>query len=104
MDREPAAESADPRRAEASASAEPLLSPSQERRNVVVFASCTALQYLAAPVLYVGLTQGSLLNRLEASRTVANLPETAFFVFTFTPVLLAWWLPGVKHLKRCLAG
>jgi MFS family permease len=78
------------------------LSDAQQRRNVYVFAACTGLQYLAAPVLYVGLTQGSLLNRLGATRTIANLPETAFFVATVTPVLLASLLPGVAYLKRSL--
>ncbi|MFN0056115.1 MAG: MFS transporter [Planctomycetales bacterium] len=79
-----------------------LLLPSQQTRNVLVFAACTGLQYLAAPVLYVGMTQGSLLNNLGASPLVANLPETAFFILTATPVFLAWWLPGVKYLKRSL--
>jgi MFS family permease len=71
-------------------------------RNVVLFAACTGLQYLAAPVLYVGVTQAALLNRLGASRSVANLPETAFFVLTAAPVFLAWWLPGAAYLKRSL--
>lgn len=78
------------------------LTVAQQRRNVFVFAACTGLQYLAAPVIYVGVTQGSLLNRLGASRTVANLPESAFFFLTLTPVFLAWWLPGVAYLKRSL--
>lgn len=80
------------------------LSIAQQQRNVFVFAGCTGLQYLAAPVLYVGLTQGALLNRMGASRTVANLPETAFFLLTITPVFLAMWLPGVEHLKRSLVA
>jgi MFS family permease len=80
------------------------LSESQQRWNVYVFAACTGLQYLAAPVLYVGLTQGSLLNRLGATRTIANLPETAFFIATVTPVLLASLLPGVVYLKRTLVA
>ena len=38
----------------------------QQRKNLVLFASCVALQYLSAPVIYVGITQGSLLDKLGA--------------------------------------
>ena len=69
----------------------------------MVFSACTCLQYLAAPVLYVGMTQAALCKKLGASPTTANLPEMAFFVMTVTPVLLAWWLPGVVFLKRMMA-
>jgi MFS family permease len=78
------------------------VSDAQQTRNVLLFSACTCLQYLAAPVLYVGMTQASLCKRLAATPTVANLPETAFFVLTVTPVLLAWWLPGIVFLKRLL--
>jgi MFS family permease len=80
------------------------LSAAQQTRNVVVFSACTCLQYLAAPVLYVGMTQASLCKRVGATPRVSNLPETAFFVMTVTPVILAWWLPGVVFLKRMLAA
>src|SRR5436190_6909193 len=78
------------------------LSAGRQTRNVIMFAACTCLQYLAAPVLYVGMTQASLCKRVGATPKVANLPEMAFFVMTVTPVLLAWWLPGVVFLKRML--
>lgn len=80
------------------------LTAAEQTRNVVVFSACTGLQYLAAPVLYVGMTQAALCNRLGASPKVANLPETAFFVMTATPVLLAWLFPGVALLKRLLVA
>ena len=32
------------------------LTPSQQTRNLLLFAVCTGLQYLAAPVGYVGVT------------------------------------------------
>src|SRR5580765_6383863 len=86
----------------ASPTTEHSLSVSLQTRNVIVFAACTCLQYLAAPVLYVGMTQASLCKRVGATPKVANLPEMAFFVMTVTPVLLAWWLPGVVYLKRML--
>src|SRR5437868_6396179 len=78
------------------------LSVSQQTRNVIVFSACTGLQYLAAPVLYVGMTQAALCKRLGATPQTANLPESAFFVMTVAPVLLAWWFPGVGLLKRLL--
>ncbi|HEY2253650.1 MAG TPA: MFS transporter [Planctomycetaceae bacterium] len=80
------------------------LSVSRQTRNVIVFSACTCLQYLAAPVLYVGMTQASLCKRVGATPKVGNLPEMAFFVMTVTPVLLAWCLPGVVFLKRLLVA
>ncbi len=79
------------------------LTVAQQTRNVFVFSTCTCLQYLAAPVLYVGMTQAALCKKVGASPTVSNLPEMAFFVMTMMPVLLAWWLPGVAYLKRIMA-
>ena len=35
------------------------LSWPQQRWNLILFALCTGTQYLAAPVLYVGITQAS---------------------------------------------
>lgn len=89
--------------ATASQSVDHPLSSSQQTRNVMVFAACTGLQYLAAPVLYVGMTQAALCKRLGATPKVANLPEMAFFVMTVAPVVLAWWFPGVGLLKRLLS-
>jgi MFS family permease len=78
------------------------LSVAQQTRNVIVFSVCTGLQYLAAPVLYVGMTQAALCKRLGATPRTANLPESAFFLMTVAPVVLAWWFPGVGLLKRLL--
>ena len=76
----------------------PLILP-QQRRNLVLFACCTGLQYLAAPVLYVGITQASLCDRLEAGAKLANLPSTFFFAMTAVPALIAWLFPCVSYLK-----
>jgi MFS family permease len=76
------------------------LSWPQQRRNLIVFASCTGMQYLAAPVLYVGITQASLCDRLGADARTANLPGTLFFAMTAMPALLAWLSPRVSALKR----
>ena len=71
-------------------------------RNLFVFAACTGLQYLAAPVLYVGITQASLCQRLGTDARVANLPATFYFAMTAMPALIAWLFPHVRHLKLML--
>lgn len=76
------------------------LSRAEQTRNLLLFAACTGLIYLAAPVGYVGVTQASLCHELGASSAVANLPETAYLAMTATPVLLAWLFPFVSVLKR----
>ncbi|MDP7277194.1 MAG: hypothetical protein QF363_17070 [Planctomycetaceae bacterium] len=71
--------------------------------NLVLFALCTGMQYLAAPVLYVGITQASLCKALGADARVSNLPATMFFALTAVPVLLAWLSPGIGSLRRNLS-
>ncbi len=78
------------------------LSWPEQRRNLVLFASCTGMQYLAAPVLYVGITQASLCDRLGADARTSNLPGTLFFAMTAIPAIIAWWSPRVASLKRNL--
>ncbi len=80
----------------------PLTWPEQ-RRNLILFAACTGTQYLAAPVLYVGITQAALCDRLGADARTSNLPATLFFAMTATPALFAWLSPGVSSLKRNLS-
>lgn len=74
----------------------------QQRRNLILFACCTGTQYLAAPVLYVGITQASLCDRLGADTRTANLPGTLYFAMTAMPALIAWLMPQVSVLKRNL--
>src|SRR5947199_9924450 len=80
----------------------PLTWPEQ-RRNLILFACCTGMQYLAAPVLYVGITHASLCDRLGADARTANLPATLFFAMTAMPALIAWASPRVSALRRNLA-
>lgn len=61
------------------------------------------MQYLAAPVLYVGITQASLCNKLGADARTANLPGTLFFAMTAMPALIAWLSPGGAVLRRNLS-
>ncbi len=75
----------------------------QQRRNLILFAICTGTQYLAAPVLYVGITQASLCRHLGADARTSNLPGTLFFAMTAMPALLAWLSPRVSSLKRNLS-
>lgn len=71
-------------------------------KNLRIFATIVALQYLAAPVIYVGITQASLLKQLEANALVANLPGASFFVMATLVALVAWAFPKVRHLKPIL--
>ena len=80
----------------------PLAWPEQ-RRNLILFALCTGMQYLAAPVIYVGITQASLCDRLGADARTSNLPGTLFFAMTAMPALIAWLSPRVDALRRNLA-
>src|SRR4051794_34128058 len=72
--------------------------------NLRLFAACTGLIYVCAPVLYVGVTQASLCSRLGASNKASNLPATAYFMMTCTPFLLAWLSPSVAVLRRNLGA
>ncbi len=79
------------------------LSWPEQRRNLILFAVCTGMQYLAAPVLYVGITQSALCEKLGADARVANLPATLYFAMTAMPVLWAWLSPQVSAVRRNLA-
>ncbi|MBP85954.1 MAG: hypothetical protein CMJ64_04425 [Planctomycetaceae bacterium] len=80
------------------------LTESEQRRNMILFACCTGLQYLAAPVLYVGVTQASLCDHLGADDKLSNLPATFYFAMTAVPALIAWLFPYVSFLKRNLVA
>lgn len=79
------------------------LSPADQQRNLILFAVCTGTQYLAAPVLYVGITQAALCDRLGADARTANLPGTLFFAMTAMPAVFAWLSPQTAALKRNLS-
>jgi MFS family permease len=79
------------------------LDPVAQRRNMILFACCTGLQYLAAPMLYVGITQAGLCEYLGANRRISNLPATLFFAMTAVPAVIAWASPKVSKLRRNLA-
>ncbi|MCY2966551.1 MAG: hypothetical protein NT069_23460 [Planctomycetota bacterium] len=75
------------------------LSPEEQQRNLLLFGGCVGMQYLAAPVLYVGATHAVLLKELKASNVYANSPESIFMACTVVPVIVAALFPGVRWLK-----
>lgn len=78
------------------------LSPAEQTRNLLVFAACKGLIYLAAPVLYVGVTQAALCDKLGANARLSNLPSTLYFTMWVMPLFVAWFMPYVSYLKRIL--
>lgn len=59
-----------------------------QARNRLLFAGCVGMQYLAAPVLYVGSTHAALLDKLGTSGSFANLPEVLFIAFLVAPLFV----------------
>lgn len=84
--------------------AERPLAHREQTRNIVLFALNVGLIYLAAPVTYVSLVHGGLLNRLGFSDTIANLPAGVYLWTTPLPVLVAWCFPQVRLLKPLLVA
>ena len=63
-----------------------------DRHNSWVFAISHLLIYFASPVVYVGIVQAALCDKLGAGAAVANLPNSAYFLGFFFPVILSWTL------------
>lgn len=78
------------------------LSAAQQTRNIFCYAGYWCLFYLAAPVTYVGITHANLLQKLGNSDTVANLPHAVYQWLTAVPIIVAWFMPQPKMLKRLL--
>ncbi len=75
-----------------------------QARNLWIYACCFWLQYLAAPVTYVGKNQAALCRGLGAEDVVANLPGTLYFATSFLPILVAWCFPHVRQLRGNIVG
>jgi len=69
------------------------ISPLMDRRNGLIFLLSWQLQFLAAPVIFVGVAQAALCDKLGASTAIANLPTAAYLLGSITPFTLAWRLP-----------
>jgi len=75
---------------------------SAQFRNGMVFMICMSLIYLIAPVTYVGVLHATILDSLNASDTVANLPEAVYLWVMPLPVLIAWLWPSPQLLRPML--
>lgn len=78
------------------------LSVADQKRNGLVFMTSMSLIYLIAPVTYVGVLHATILDSLEASDTVANLPEAVYLWVTPLPLLIAWFWPSPQLLRPML--
>ena len=85
--------------AQAEAAVEIHLEDRLQRRNVVLYVCRWSLVYFAAPILYVGFVQAGLCKRLGASDFVANLPSSAYLLLAAFPMIMAWAVPQVRHLR-----
>jgi hypothetical protein len=85
-------------------SVESVIPENRQRRNCMVFLANTALAYLVAPVLYVGVLQAAVSKSYEASDAVANLSESVALWVAPLPVLAAWLWPAPRLLRPMLAG
>jgi len=71
---------------------------SAQIRNGLVFMISISLIYLIAPVTYVGVLHATILESLNASNTLANLPEAVYLWVTPLPLLIAWFWPSPQLL------
>ncbi len=77
-----------------------LATPAMDRRNGLIFLLTFLLLYLAAPVVYIGVVQAALCDKLGASATVANLPFAAYQFGQISPLLATWLIP--HRLERAV--
>src|ERR1700722_8719980 len=64
------------------------VTPEMNRRNGRIYFWSTACYYLASTVLYVGVVQAALCDRLSASPVVANLPAAVSGMANILPVIV----------------
>jgi len=74
------------------------ITPAVERHNGRIFLVNYVLIYLAAPVLYIGVVQAALCDKLGASALVANLPASTYMLGSLCPLLLSWLTPP-RHYR-----
>ena len=73
-----------------------------QRRNSLVFILNNSIGYFVAPVFYVGVLHAAVLSSLGFSDTIANLPESVYMWLTPLPVVIAWFWPSTRYLRRML--
>lgn len=85
----------------------PLAVPLQQR-NILLYGLLWAFIYLAAPVVYVGVTHSSFLKQLGQSDTTCNLPASMYQWVAALPIIVAWMFPNPRLAKpllvACLTG
>ncbi len=64
-----------------------------DRRNGRVYLVNYLLIFLAAPVMYVGVIQAALCNKLGASATLASLPASVHLLGQIAPLFFSWLVP-----------
>ena len=69
------------------------VTPAMDRYNGRILILKSFLIYFAAPVVYVGIVQAALCDRLGASATVANLPASTYLLGSLAPLVLSWVIP-----------
>lgn len=72
----------------------------RQRINSAIFIINNSLNYLVAPVLYVGVLHAAILSGSGASDTIANLPSSIYTWMTPLPVLVSWLFPSKRHFHR----
>ena len=70
-----------------------LATPAMDRYNGRILILKSFLIYFAAPVVYIGIVQAALCDRLGAGATVANLPASAYLLGSVAPLVLSWLIP-----------
>ena len=60
-----------------------------DRKNSLLFFWTIFFSYIAGPVLFVGVTQAALCDKLGASATVSTLPAASFFLGSIGPIFFA---------------
>jgi hypothetical protein len=87
------------------------LPAAQQGRNLLLFAGCVGMQYLAAPILYIGGAHAALLDQLGASSALANSPEVLHLASAFVPLVVTsffrrpgWLKPLLVTAYLCVAA
>ncbi|MCY3778243.1 MAG: hypothetical protein OXH11_19875 [Candidatus Aminicenantes bacterium] len=70
-----------------------MVTPAMDRYNGRILILKSFLIYFAAPVVYIGIVQAALCDRLGASATVANLPASTYLLGSLAPLVLSWVIP-----------
>jgi MFS family permease len=76
------------------------ITPEMDRTNGSIFFISYLLIYFAAPVVYVGVVQAALCDKLGANATIANLPGSAYLFGNFAPLIFSAVVP--HRLERAV--